>query len=182
MNHPVGGQRHAPWWDLPLCVLAVAIMIAAWAYVGGRFADILLDEPTPVPYVQDATDERLEHDTDAPEFVPTLRVEICPVTAYDNAQGVLDTGVAVLVEYSGTPWIAGHNTSGWDWFDEVEPSTLVEVTCGPEEGLYEAYENRWQEGLSIPTWVTEPDLVMQTCTGLNGEPKGIGFTLLMEVS
>lgn len=129
--------------------------------------------------------------TEEPQPVPEPPVEpatvvLCPVTAYEDTQAVIDTGVLVLNEHVGVSWLDGHNTAGWDWIDTVEPGTLVEITCGPAEGLYEAYDNKWMseaEGYDIPEWAYDDglDLVMQTCTGLGDEPEGLGFTLLREV-
>jgi len=111
-------------------------------------------------------------------------IELCPTTALGD-QGVIDTGVLTLWDTSPLYLLAGHNTDGWDWIDTVPNGTLVEVTCGPASGTYEVYDHKWQSGDGggpYPGWFYDgADLALQTCTGLNGEANGLGWSLLREV-
>lgn len=111
-------------------------------------------------------------------------IELCPVTAY-GSQAELDTGSLVLWMTEPAYWLAGHNTMGWRWLDTIPSGTRLEVTCGPAEGTYVAYDHEWQttKGGPIPGWAySGPDLVTQTCTGEGSEPSGMGFTLFHKVA
>lgn len=111
-------------------------------------------------------------------------IELCPTTALGD-QDVIDTGVLTLWDTDPLYLLAGHNTDGWDWIDTVPNGTIVEVTCGPASGTYEVYDHKWQAGDGggpYPGWFYDgADLAMQTCTGLNGEANGLGWSLLREV-
>lgn len=111
-------------------------------------------------------------------------IELCPTTGIWD-QGVIDTGVLTLWDTEPLYLLAGHNTDGWDWIDTVPNGTIVEVTCGAATGTYEVYDHKWQSGDGggpYPGWFYDgADLALQTCTGLNGEANGLGWSLLREV-
>jgi hypothetical protein len=100
-------------------------------------------------------------------------VRISPVTAL-YSQAAVDTGALVTWMTSPTCLLAGHNTMGWAWMDDLPNGTRVRVLTGPCAGLYEVYAHRSQsqKGGPVPAWMSGPDLVLQTC-----KTRGMGFSL-----
>jgi hypothetical protein len=115
---------------------------------------------------------------DLPETAPRT-VRLAPVTALAD-QGVVDTGKLVTWMTSPVCLLAGHNTMGWAWMDDLATGTRVRVVAGPCAGLYEVYGHRSQsrKGGPVPAWMSAPelDLVLQTC-----KTRGMGFSLLRRV-
>jgi hypothetical protein len=117
---------------------------------------------------------------DLPETAVKPRtIRLAPVTALAD-QGVVDTGKLVTWMTSPVCLLAGHNTMGWAWMDDLATGTRVRVVAGPCAGLYEVYGHRSQsrKGGPVPAWMSAPelDLVLQTC-----KTRGMGFSLLRRV-
>lgn len=122
-------------------------------------------------------------DTYVPE--PVATVTVCPIDGI-GSQAAIDTGALVLWTTEPAHWLAGHDTDGWDWIDEIPTGTYVVVECGQATGTYQVYGHEWHghRGGSFPSWAYGgPDLVMQTCTGPGSSGEyGTGFSLLNRVS
>ncbi|WP_204037705.1 hypothetical protein [Micromonospora qiuiae] len=71
--------------------------------------------------------------------------------------------------------LAGHDYAGWHWIDDIDKGTIVKVMTGPCAGRYRIVGHKWQsrKGGPIPSWMSDFDLVLQTCTGASG----MGFSL-----
>lgn len=106
--------------------------------------------------------------------VTTLR----PVTAI-GSQATIDQGKLVTWMTSPTCLIAGHDTRGWAWLDNVPTGRPVVVATGPCADTYKVVGHRWQsvKGGPVPSWMANYDLILQTCTGRSG----MGFSLLQRV-
>jgi hypothetical protein len=106
----------------------------------------------------------------------TAGVVLRPVTAFFN-QATVDRGRLVTWATSPTCILAGHDSMGWAWLDNVATGRTVTVATGPCAGHYVVYGHRHQrqKGGPIPGWMSDPglDLVLQTCTGSSG----MGFAL-----
>lgn len=102
-----------------------------------------------------------------------------PVTAL-GSQRTLDKGSLVTWMTSPVCLIAGHNTMGWAWLDDLRTGTVVKVRSGPCSGEYKVYSHRSQsrKGGPVPGWMSDLklDLVLQTC-----KTRGMGFSLLRRV-
>jgi len=87
-------------------------------------------------------------------------------------QNAIDTGQ--LVTWSTNPLIlAGHDTAGWHYIDDLLPGTLIVITTGPAQGTYTATGNYDLQGKDHYTdELPAADLILQTCTD-----GGLGFTL-----
>lgn len=110
---------------------------------------------------------------------PTLTVHVDPVTAI-GSQDAVDTGQLVTWTTDPVCVLAGHNTMGWAWMDDLERGSVVKVGAGPCQGVYQVIGHRRQDvkGGPIPDWMADPaiDLVLQTC-----QIRGMGFSLLQRV-
>jgi hypothetical protein len=114
------------------------------------------------------------------EVVPAERVAVdgtIRVEPVAGDQDTIDTGALVTWMTAPVCLLAGHNTMGWAWMDDLPAGTRVEVGGGPCAGTYEAYANREQgaRGGPVPAWMRDEGLalVLQTC-----KTRGMGFTLL----
>lgn len=116
--------------------------------------------PQPIPRHEPASKEVVLH----------------PVTAFFS-QATVDKGKLVTWTTSPTCILAGHDSMGWAWLDNVATGKTVVVATGPCSGRYVVYGHRHQQqkGGPIPGWMADPglDLVLQTCTGSSG----MGFAL-----
>ncbi|MFG1651723.1 hypothetical protein ACGFIE_17515 [Micromonospora sp. NPDC049275] len=94
---------------------------------------------------------------------------LSPVTAI-HSQTAVDRGALVTWTTSPTCLLAGHDTMGWAWLDDLTTGTVVRVGSGPCRGTYQVVGHRWQprKGGSLPSWMGHYDLVLQTCTGRSG--------------
>ncbi|MEV4826149.1 hypothetical protein [Micromonospora sp. NPDC049274] len=94
---------------------------------------------------------------------------LSPVTAI-HSQTAVDRGALVTWTTSPTCLLAGHDTMGWAWLDDLATGTVVRVRSGPCAGTYQVVGHRWQprKGGSLPSWMGHYDLVLQTCTGRSG--------------
>ena len=113
------------------------------------------------------------------ETTPTSRtVRFSPVTAI-GSQATVDKGKLVTWMTSPTCLLAGHDFMGWDWIDTIETDTVVKVTTGPCAGTYKIVGHKWQsqKGGPVPAWMSNYDLIFQTCTGKSG----MGFSLAERV-
>jgi hypothetical protein len=109
-----------------------------------------------------------------PEPVGPRTIVLSPVTAIGD-QTVLDTGALTTWMITPTCLLAGHDTMGWYWLDDIPLGTVLAVNAGPCAGRYEVTGHRWQpvKGGPIPDWMASTDLILQTCTGTSG----MGFTI-----
>lgn len=117
---------------------------------------------------------------DLPETTARPRtIRLAPVTAL-GSQRTIDKGKLVTWMTSPVCLLAGHNTMGWAWMDDLATGTRVRVTTGPCAGLYVVYARKSQarKGGPVPAWMSDPklDLVLQTC-----KTRGMGFSLLRRV-
>ena len=103
-----------------------------------------------------------------------------PVTAFFS-QATVDRGKLVTWTTSPTCILAGHDSRGWSWIDDIATGRVVTVATGPCAGRYIVYAHRHQrqKGGPIPSWMADPalDLVLQTCTGRSG----MGFALARKI-
>ncbi|MFG2051016.1 hypothetical protein ACGFIW_26725 [Micromonospora sp. NPDC048935] len=108
---------------------------------------------------------------------PTTR--LAPVTAI-HSQAAIDRGALVTWTTSPTCLLAGHDTMGWAWLDDLPAGRVVRVVSGPCAGTYQVVGRRWQprKGGTMPHWASRYDLVLQTCTG----PSGTGFSTARRLS
>lgn len=107
---------------------------------------------------------------------PTPReTRLRPVTAL-GSQATVDRGKLVTWMTSPTCLIAGHDSMGWAWLDNVPTGRRVVVLTGPCAGTYKVVGHRWQsvKGGPVPSWMASYALILQTCTGRSG----MGFSLL----
>ncbi|MFG1918724.1 hypothetical protein [Micromonospora sp. NPDC048898] len=113
----------------------------------------------------------------APPPAPTTR--LAPVTAI-HSQAAIDRGALVTWTTSPTCLLAGHDTMGWAWLDDLPAGRVVRVVSGPCAGTYQVVGHRWQprKGGTMPHWASRYDLVLQTCTG----PSGTGFSTARRLS
>jgi hypothetical protein len=106
-------------------------------------------------------------------------IRLSPVTAL-GSQKTIDKGKLVTWMTSPVCLLAGHNTMGWAWMDDLRNGTVVKVTTGPCRGTYKVYARKSQarKGGPVPAWMSDPklDLVLQTC-----KTRGMGFSLLRRV-
>lgn len=102
-------------------------------------------------------------------------IRLSPVTAI-GSQKTIDQGKLVTWMTEPTCLIAGHNTRGWAWLDNVATGKTVVVKTGPCQGTYKVVGHRWQsvKGGPVPSWMASYGLILQTCTGRSG----MGFSLL----
>ncbi|MEU7752777.1 hypothetical protein [Micromonospora sp. NPDC049171] len=112
-----------------------------------------------------------------PPQAPTTR--LAPVTAI-HSQAAIDRGALVTWTTSPTCLLAGHDTMGWAWLDDLPAGRVVRVVSGPCAGTYQVVGRRWQprKGGTMPHWASRYDLVLQTCTG----PSGTGFSTARRLS
>lgn len=106
--------------------------------------------------------------TTAPK--PTYKTYyMSPVTAF-KSQAMVDTGVLVTWTTSPTCLIAGHDSMGWSWLDNMPNGSKVVVKTGPCAGTYRVVAHYWQEtkGGPYPSWMGKYAAVFQTCTGSTG--------------
>lgn len=96
---------------------------------------------------------------------------LSPVTAL-GSQATIDRGKLVTWMTSPTCLLAGHNTMGWSWIDDVPTGSFVVVKTGPCKGRYKIVTHRSQstKGGPVPAWMSGYDLVLQTC-----RTRGMGF-------
>lgn len=96
-----------------------------------------------------------------------------PVTAF-GSQAAIDRGSLVTWMTRPTCLLAGHDNKGWAWLDNIPNGSIIRVTQGPCAGRYKVVTHRWQarKGGPIPSWMSNYDLVLQTCTGA----RGMGFS------
>lgn len=152
-------------------------------------------EPVPVPSatpepvrgraeVQERHEDRPETARppvrDLPETAAKPRtIRLAPVTAL-GSQRAIDKGKLVTWMTFPVCLLAGHNTMGWAWMDDLKNGTRVRVTTGPCAGLYVVYARKSQarKGGPVPAWMSDSrlDLVLQTC-----KTRGMGFSLLRRV-
>jgi hypothetical protein len=108
-------------------------------------------------------------------------ITLSPVTAL-YSQAAVDRGRLVTWMTDPVCLLAGHDTRGWNWIDDIAIGRTVVVTSGPCAGRYRVAGHRWQsvKGGPIPAWMSDPsiDLVLQTCTGATG----MGFSILVRTS
>jgi hypothetical protein len=106
-------------------------------------------------------------------------IKLAPVTAL-GSQKTIDKGKLVTWMTSPVCLLAGHNTMGWAWMDDLRNGTVVKVTKGPCRGTYKVYARKSQarKGGPVPGWMSDSrlDLVLQTC-----KTRGMGFSLLRRV-
>lgn len=104
---------------------------------------------------------------------------LSPVTAL-GSQAAIDRGNLVTWMTSPACLLAGHDTMGWAWLDNIPTGSIAVVTRGPCAGRYKVVGHRWQsvKGGPIPSWVGRYDLVLQTCTGRTGT----GFSVAVRLS
>lgn len=106
-------------------------------------------------------------------------VVLRPVTAL-GSQRTIDKGKLVTWMTSPVCLLAGHNTMGWYWMDDLKTGTIVKVKTGPCRGTYKVYARKTQarKGGPVPGWMSDPklDLVLQTC-----KTRGMGFSLLRRI-
>ena len=117
-----------------------------------------------------------------PKPAPTSDVVTVAPTSYVGGQADIDRGLLVTwTAKTPTCILAGHDTMGWHWLDDIPTGTVVEVTTGPCTGRYQVYDHKWQEikGGDFPEWIRadDLDLVLQTCTGAAGS----GFSLARRI-
>jgi len=74
---------------------------------------------------------------------------------------------------SPTCLLAGHNTMGWSYLDDIPNGSIVNVKTGPCKGKYKVVAHRSQsrKGGPVPSWMSNYDLVLQTCKTV-----GMGFS------
>lgn len=101
-------------------------------------------------------------------------IRLAPVTAIAS-QATIDRGKLVTWMTRPTCLLAGHDTMGWSWLDNIATGTIVKVTTGPCSGTYKVVGHKWQsvKGGPVPSWMSNYDLVLQTCTGSSG----MGFSI-----
>jgi hypothetical protein len=106
-------------------------------------------------------------------------IKLAPVTVL-GSQRTIDKGKLVTWMTSPVCLLAGHNTMGWAWMDDLRNGTVVKVTAGPCRGTYKVYARKSQarKGGPVPGWMSDSrlDLVLQTC-----KTRGMGFALLRRV-
>jgi hypothetical protein len=106
-------------------------------------------------------------------------IKLAPVTAL-GSQKTIDKGKLVTWMTSPVCLLAGHNTMGWAWMDDLKNGTVVKVTKGPCRGTYKVYARKSQarKGGPVPGWMSDSrlDLVLQTC-----KTRGMGFALLRRI-
>ncbi len=102
---------------------------------------------------------------------------LSPVTALGN-QATIDRGSLVTWMTSPTCLLAGHNTMGWWWIDDIPTGSFVVVKTGPCRGKYRVVTHRSQstKGGPVPSWMANYDLVLQTC-----RTRGMGFAAARRV-
>ncbi|GGO17799.1 hypothetical protein GCM10011576_32030 [Micromonospora parathelypteridis] len=100
---------------------------------------------------------------------PRAVTRLAPVTAI-HSQAKIDSGALVTWTTSPTCLLAGHDTTGWAWLDDLPTGRVVRVVSGPCAGTYQVVGHRWQprKGGTMPRWMSRYDLVLQTCTGRSG--------------
>lgn len=107
-------------------------------------------------------------------------ITLAPVTAF-YSQATIDRGKLVTWMTEPVCLIAGHDSMGWNWLDDIATGRTVKVTTGPCAGTYRVSDHRHQsaKGGPAPAWMSDPgiDLVLQTCTGSSG----MGFSLAVRI-
>lgn len=141
------------------------------------------ERPTAVVGQREARRTPEPRPSTAPELPVTAKkkakprvVVLRPVTAL-GSQRTIDKGKLVTWMTSPVCLLAGHNTMGWYWMDDLKTGTVVTVKTGPCRGTYKVYARKSQarKGGPVPGWMSDPklDLVLQTC-----KTRGMGFSLL----
>ncbi|MEU8288815.1 hypothetical protein AB0C01_31210 [Micromonospora sp. NPDC048905] len=130
---------------------------------------------SPVPEMIEAAQWRIEQPAPSrggparrtSPHAPVTR--LAPVTAI-HSQAKIDSGALVTWTTSPTCLLAGHDTMGWAWLNDLPAGRVVRVDSGPCAGTYQVVGHRWQprKGGTMPDWVSRYDLVLQTCTGRSG--------------
>lgn len=113
----------------------------------------------------------------APELVRTYQpptpttITLYPIDGI-HSQTAVDTGQ--LVTWSVSPLIlAGHDTSGWHYIDDLLQGTIIVIATGPGQGTYTVTGNYDLQGKDhTADELPAADLILQTCTNT-----GLGFTL-----
>lgn len=130
-------------------------------------------KPRPKPVVRPVVAPSPTRTTSVPRTV-----NLYPVTAL-YSQATIDRGKLVTWMTSPTCLLAGHDTRGWYWLDTIKTGTIVNVKAGPCAGKYKIVGHKWQsvKGGPIPSWMSNYDLVLQTCTGSSG----MGFSTAVKI-
>lgn len=137
-----------------------------------------------------APDKEIPPEEPSPSVEPSPTEEATPsvtISSYVNCgaefQACIDNGN--LTYYAGhwkngewSQLLAGHDYMGFAWLNSVPLGTIVNVTSGPAQGTYRAYDHLYigRQGGDMPRFYGA-DLVLQSCQG-----SGTGFTLLDRIN